>query len=224
MTMPILRILAPVLILIILAASAAAGEVTVRELPIFNEKRLALTREYARAHYGAETDRLENPQMIVVHFTAFATMKESLDFFRPTLLTSRDDIKSGGRVNVSAHYMVDKGGEIYRTAADDILCRHIIGFNHLALGIENVAGDQRGLTDAQLKADAELIAELVRRHPTVNYLIGHHEYEDRSLPHYRLRLELQKGYRPTAKVDPGREFMARLRELLKEKYALELLR
>jgi N-acetylmuramoyl-L-alanine amidase len=224
MTMPLLRLLAMLLVLITLAATASAGEVTIRELPIFYEKRLALTREYAKTHYGEETDRLEDPEMIVVHFTAFATMRESLDFFRPTLLTSRDDIKSGGRVNVSAHYLVDKEGEIYRMAGDDILCRHIIGFNHVALGIENVAADERGLTEAQLAADAALIAELARRHPTVKFLIGHHEYEDRSLPHYRLRLELQKGYRPTAKVDPGKKFMARLRDLLKEKYGLEFLR
>lgn len=212
------------LLLILLATTTTAADLPIRPLPVFTEKRLALTREYARRHYGLDTDRLTAPQMIVVHYTAFATLKESIDFFRPTLLATRDDIKSGGQINVSAHYLVDKDGEIYRMAEDDILCRHIIGFNYLALGIENVAANGNGLTEKQLETDAALIAELARKHPTVRYLIGHHEYEDRSLPHYRLKRELQKGYGPTPKIDPGARFMARLRELLKERYGLEFLR
>src|SRR5689334_7658126 len=100
-------------------------------------------------------------------------------------------------------------------APEGVVCRHTIGFNHVALGIENVGEDKDALTDAQVEADAALIAELARRHPTIRYLIGHHEYRDRSLPHFALYTELDPSYQPTVKIDPGEKFMTRLRELLK---------
>lgn len=192
-----------------------------REIPIFNEQRLALTRVYSKAHYGIDSYRMENPRMIVVHYTAFPSLEETLKFFTPTLL-SREDIKSGGNVNVSAHYLVDKSGEVIHLAPDDVICRHIIGFNHVAIGIENVAADKDGLTTAQLDADARLINELVKRFPTIEYMVGHHEYQDRTLPHFALNLELDSSYKPTVKIDPGEEYMLKLRKILKEEYGVVL--
>jgi beta-N-acetylhexosaminidase len=193
------------------------------ERPVFNDHRLALTRDYCNLHYGSSAHLLDQPQMIVVHYTAFATLDESDRFFAPVLL-SREDIRSGGAVNVSAHFLVDLAGTVYRLAPDDVVCRHTIGFNHVALGIENVGEGKGVLTDAQLEADAALIADLVARHPSIRYLLGHHEYQDSSLPHYALRTEFDPAYRPTVKIDPGDRFMTSLRRILKERYHLELQR
>lgn len=187
--------------------------------PLFNEQRLELTREYCKLHYGTDTDRMAAQRMIVVHYTASPTLAKALEFFTPPLL-SRDDIRSGGAVNVSAHFLVDKDGSIYRLAPEDRICRHVIGFNNVALGIENVGEDKNALTDAQLQADAALIADLAGRYPTIRYLIGHYEYQDRSLPHFKLNTELDPSYHPTIKIDPGQPFMSHLRELLKDRYHL----
>ncbi|UFS70640.1 N-acetylmuramoyl-L-alanine amidase [Geomonas sp. RF6] len=199
------------------------GRLKVIKRPLFNEERLALTNDYCRLHYGNEGHLLEKPQMIVVHYTAFLSLAESERFFTPAVL-SREDIRSGGAVNVSAHFMVDLNGTIYRLAPDNVVCRHTIGFNHLALGIENVGEGESALTEAQLEADAALIADLVSRHPSIGYLLGHHEYQDKALPHYALRRELDGRYRPTVKIDPGERFMTRLRNLLKERYGMMLKR
>lgn len=194
--------------------------------PIFDSERLQLTVDYARHHYGAVSAVLSNPEMIVVHFATIPTLQKSLDFFLPARIDHkfRRDIAGGGEVNVSAHYLIDRDGTLYQLAGEDVLCRHIIGFNHSAIGIENVAIDADDLTTAQLETNAALISRIVQRQPSIRYLLGHHEYQDRTLPHYQLYRETDPTYRFTNKVDPGPLFMTRLRALLAQRYGVRLQR
>ncbi|HET6418570.1 MAG TPA: peptidoglycan recognition family protein [Geobacteraceae bacterium] len=191
---------------------------------IFNDERLRLTAEYCRIHYGTDSYRLTDPEMIVVHYTAFPTLEESYRFFAPTMLDQvfRRDISGGGQVNVSPHYLIDKDGTILQLAADNVVCRHTIGFNYTAIGIENVGRSEADLTEAQASSTADLISRLVRRHPSIAYLIGHYQYRDAALPHFRLFKEKDPTYRPTDKIDPGPAFMARIRALLWERYGMVL--
>ncbi len=191
---------------------------------IFTDERLRLTAAYCLTHYGSESAELREPQMIVVHYTAFATRAESLGFFAPPRLdpVSRRDIKGGGAVNVSAHYLIDRDGTILQLAPDNVVCRHTIGFNWTALAIENVGSNAADLTAAQASATAELVSRIVARHPSIAYLIGHHEYRKADLPHYRLFREHDRSYKFTPKVDPGPEFMARVRDLLRERHGIVL--
>lgn len=207
-------------------ATASVVDPQAIQQPIFDAERLQLTVNYARQHYGEATAVLTNPQMIVVHFVTIPTLQKSLDFFRPPHIDHqiRRDIAGGGEVNVSAHYLIDRDGTLYQLAAEDVLCRHIIGFNHSAIGIENVAANADDLTIAQLEANAALINRIVQRQPSIRYLLGHHEYRDRTLPHYQLYREVDATYRFTDKVDPGPLFMIRLRALLAQRYGLRLQR
>lgn len=192
--------------------------------PVFDAGRLRLTADYALRHYGERSWRMETPRMIVVHYTAIPTLKQTLDFFQPSLLDrqSRSDIAGGGEVNVSAHYLVEESGGLYQLAPEDVICRHTIGFNQTAIGIENIAANAAGLTEAQAAASAALISRIVARHPSIRFLIGHHEYRDRTLPHYALYRELDPTYRFTDKIDPGPAFMNRVRQLLSERYGITL--
>jgi N-acetyl-anhydromuramyl-L-alanine amidase AmpD len=207
-------------------ATASVIDPQAIQRPIFNAERLQLTANSARQHYGEASAVLSNPQMIVVHFVTIPTLQKSLDFFRPPHIDHqiRRDIASGGEVNVSAHYLVDRDGTLYQLAGEDVLCRHIIGFNHTAIGIENVAVDADDLTAAQLEANAALIRRIIQRQPSIRYLLGHHEYRDRTLPHYRLYREVDASYRFTDKIDPGPLFMTRLRALLNQRYGISLQR
>jgi N-acetyl-anhydromuramyl-L-alanine amidase AmpD len=191
---------------------------------IFNDERLHLTASYCLTHYGNESAELREPQMVVVHYTAFATRDESYRFFAPPRLdtVSRRDITGGGAVNVSAHYLIDRDGTILQLAPDNVICRHTIGFNWTAIGIENVGRNAADLTEAQASATADLISRLVARYPSIAYLIGHHEYRKTDLPHYRLFREDDHSYKFTPKVDPGPAFMARVRGLLKERHGIVL--
>jgi N-acetyl-anhydromuramyl-L-alanine amidase AmpD len=209
-----------------LAAGATVLDSLAFQSPIFEAERLRLTADYAGRHYGEATAILSNPQMIVVHFTKIPTLRKTLDFFRPARIDPkiRRDIAGGGDVNVSAHYLVDRDGSLYQLAAEDILCRHVIGFNHSAIGIENIAVDAADLTSAQLEANAALISRIVQRQPSIRFLLGHHEYRDYTLPHYQLYREIDPAYRFTDKVDPGPLFMDRLRTLLAQRYEILLQR
>ena len=194
------------------------------QVPIFDAERLLLTSAYSSRHYGKSGFRLTDPQMVVVHYTAIANLQDTLKFFKPSELNRafRRDIASGGEVNVSAHYLVDSDGRLYQLAPEDVICRHTIGFNYTAIGIENIAADATQLSDLQAQATAGLISRMVGRHPSIRYLIGHYEYRDSVLPHYRLLVEHDASYRFTDKTDPGPTFMARVRQLLRELYGITL--
>ncbi|WP_201352278.1 N-acetylmuramoyl-L-alanine amidase [Hydrogenimonas urashimensis] len=174
----------------------------------FGPNRIVLTRQYIKQHYGIDTQTIRIvPRMIVIHYTAIPTLDKSWKAFKPqTLPGNRADIARASALNVSAHYLVDRNGTIYRLMPETRMARHVIGLNHCAIGIENVGSDD--LTPAQLEANRRLIEYLMRKYPTIRYLIGHYEY--RHFEGSPLWLEKDAGYR-TQKSDPGRSFMEKLR-------------
>ncbi|MBW4699026.1 MAG: N-acetylmuramoyl-L-alanine amidase [Aphanocapsa lilacina HA4352-LM1] len=195
------------------AAGATEPRVVDRPIP-FGPARRALTLDYIRLHYDPEArDIAIIPRMVVVHWTGDGNLTSAFATFTPDRLPSaRADIQKGGALNVSAHFVVDRDGTIYRLMDEKRLARHVIGLNWMAIGIENIGGPRRALTDAQLAANAWLVRDLAARHP-IDYLIGHHEYgRFRGSPLWR---ERQAGYF-TGKSDPGAGFMARLRARLQE--------
>ena len=207
--------------LLVLVGCSGGAEQAVQEHEIvskpisFGEFRKELTLDYIHVHYDS-TDQniLIDPQVIVVHWTAIPTFQETFDAFNPdTLPASRTGISRGGRVNVSSQYSVDRDGTIYQLMPDNWMARHTIGFNRIAIGIENVGSNDLPLTDAQLAADEFLVRHLKAKYPGIEYVIGHHEYlEFRGTP---LWAEKDSTYF-TMKIDPGDEYMARLRERVKD--------
>lgn len=176
----------------------------------FGETRKELTLDYIHVHYDSTAqDILIDPQVIVVHWTAIPTFEATFATFDPdTLPAARAGISRGGRVNVSSQFSVDRDGTIYQLMPDNWMARHTIGLNRIAIGIENVGSNDLPLTDAQLDADEWLVRHLKAKYPGIKYLIGHHEYlEFRGTP---LWAEKDSSYH-TSKIDPGDEYMDRLR-------------
>ena len=177
----------------------------------FDEQRIKLTLEYLASHYGIiQKNPTILPRMVVVHWTAIPTMEQTFNTFNPsTLSNTRADIKSAGALNVSAQFLVDVDGTIYRLMPETTMARHVIGLNHCAIGIENVGPGANGkLTPAQLESNVILINYLQKKYP-IKFVIGHYEYQD--FVGHPLWLEKDVGYR-TEKVDPGIEFMEALRK------------
>ena len=130
--------------------------------PIQSEKRYQLMKEYAQAHYGMDHANLINPQMVVIHYSAIATLRQTLSAFESdTISKTRDRLASYGDVNVGTHYVVDQDGTIYSLLPTTLMARHVIGFNHTAIAIENVAADQGKLTDDQIRSNALIIDMLL---------------------------------------------------------------
>lgn len=198
------------------------ASLSVDTVDVLTENRLALTRDYAKENYGINDYRLLEPKMIVVHYTAIATLEKTLNYFKPdSLESSRTNIIKKSPLNVGVQYVIDKDGSIYHLLPDSVMGRHLIGFNHVALGIENVARNESDLTDEQIKSNADLIRFLSDKYSSIEYLIGHQEYSDASLPHYKLLKANDPNYMPYPKFDPGDEFLEKLRGKLKSDYGLE---
>jgi len=183
---------------------------------IFDEKRKKLTLEYLSDRYGLAQEKPDiAPKMIVLHWTAIPTFEKSFEAFEKSTLPSwRPDIKDVSGLNVSAHFLIDQDGAIYRLMSETLMARHVIGLNHSALGIENVGGtEDKPLTEAQLEANIQLVQYLAEKYP-IEYLIGHYEYTN--FEGHPLWLEKDDGYR-TKKTDPGIEFMEKVRQTTKNR-------
>lgn len=179
----------------------------------FDQERLELSRQYLKDRYGIESDAPEiNPKMVVLHWTQIPTMEGSFSAFSSSRLpNTRPEIAGAGALNVSAHFLVDRDGTIYRLMPETTMARHVIGLNHCAIGVENVGGtEETPLTKEQLKANIALVRYLGRKYE-IDHVIGHHEY--RNFEDHPLWLEKDDGYR-TVKSDPGDDFMRAVRKAL----------
>ena len=199
------------LFLLFLAAGTASAEPVIVDRPIsWSAEREALTIAYRRVHQDpAAADSRIEPRMIVLHYTGGSSWKATWRYFdRTRLERGRRALRKGGEVNVSAHFLVDRDGTIYRLVPETTMARHCIGLNHIAIGIENVGDGARWpLTAAQLEANAALVRHLAGRH-AITHLIGHGESNAmRRHPYWRERDASYKN----SKSDPGRGFMAKVR-------------
>jgi beta-N-acetylhexosaminidase len=182
----------------------------------FDEERIALTKEYIKAHYNLNvTDIKIVPKIILIHYTALNSYKKTLKRFMSSELPSdRPLIKKGGMLNVSTHFLVEQDGTIHQLMPLDFMARHVIGLNYNSIGIENVGGEkgQDNLTSQQLQANIFLVNYLKNKFNTIEYVAGHQEYT--CFDKTALWLEVDKRYR-TEKSDPGVRFMRELRANIK---------
>ena len=190
---------------------ACSPEIVQMPIP-FDEERITLSLEYLQERYGIEKESPKiDPVMVVVHWTAINSLQDSYHAFEGTRLPGfREAIKGASPLNVSAHFLIDREGTIYRLMPDTLFARHVIGLNHCAIGIENIGSDENPLTDKQMKSNLFLIRQLHRTYD-IQYVIGHHEYT--LFKGHPLWKEVDPDY-ITIKTDPGDEFMKRLRKKL----------
>nr|WP_299342871.1 peptidoglycan recognition family protein [Allomuricauda sp.] len=204
------------LLLLLIFLSSCKVQKEILDKPIvFDEQRIELTKEYLAQRYqlNQETPTI-SPKMIVLHWTAIPTFEKSFEAFeKSTLPNWRPDIATVSGLNVSAHFLVDQDGTIYRLMPETTMARHVIGLNHTAIGVENVGGtEDTPLTRKQLKANIWLVDYLANKYD-IEYVIGHHEYT--LFEEHPLWLEVDDGYR-TEKTDPGEDFMYKVRRATKK--------
>jgi beta-N-acetylhexosaminidase len=164
------RILATLLI-----ALAAPARPAILQKPIpFGTARKAETAAYAARHYGLHTWRLSHPHVIVEHYTAGTTFGSAWTTF------ARDapDAELHELPGTCAHYVIDRDGTIYQLVPLSTMCRHTVGLNWSAIGIEHVGtSDAQILTDPkQLAASLRLTLWLMHRYGiSLPNVIGHSE-------------------------------------------------
>ena len=75
---------------------------------------------------------------------------------------------------VSAHYVIDRNGDIYQMVNDNDCANHCMGANNASIGIEHVGSESDALAAPQAAASAALIRWLLQEHqiPRTN-IFGH---------------------------------------------------
>jgi len=140
----------------------------------FSAHRKEEMAAYAERHYGISTFMLKDPQVIVEHFTVSTT-------FGPVFAEFSQDVADPELhelPGLCAHFVIDTDGTIYQLVRLDIMCRHAVGLNYTAIGIEHVGMSDQEILDnpAQLSASLQLDAWLMQRfHIELRNVIGHNE-------------------------------------------------
>jgi beta-N-acetylhexosaminidase len=158
----------------LLAAASPPKPATVWKPIPFGAQRKAETASYAKRHYGSSTWRLTDPHVIVEHYTA----SESFSSAYSTFSADTPDSELHELPGVCAHFVVDKDGTIYQLVPLTVMCRHTVGLNYTAIGIEHVGTSDAEIlrTPRQLKASLRLTAWLMGRFGIeLRNVIGHNE-------------------------------------------------
>ena len=140
----------------------------------FGATRIAETVAYEQRHYGLRRSTLVGPHVIVEHYTG----NESFAGTWATFASDAPDPELGEEPGTCAQFVIDRDGTIYQLVRLPLVCRHTVGLNWTAIGIEHVGtSDQEILRDSrQLSASLALTLWLSHRYRiTRNNVIGHNE-------------------------------------------------
>jgi N-acetylmuramoyl-L-alanine amidase len=200
--------LAALLAIVSLATPAPRPHIVQKRIP-FPPKRERETRSYAIRHYGLHTFQLRNPKVIVEHFTETSSFGPVWSTFAHDV----PDVELHELPQVCAHFVIDRDGTIYELVPPNLICRHTVGLNWTAIGIEHVGtsdaqvmGDRR-----QLRASLSLTRWLQQRYGILTRnVIGH--AESLSSPYHRERVA---SLRTQTHGDMAHPTMVRYRRLLR---------
>jgi N-acetylmuramoyl-L-alanine amidase len=157
------------------AALPTAARPAIFQRPIpFAAKRRAEMRAYARRHYDIDDFHLRDPKVIVEHYTVTDTFQAAY----ATFANDVPDVELHELPGTCAHFIVDKDGTIYQLVSLTITCRHTVGLNWTAFGIEQVGRTAREILNrpAQYGAVVRLTSWLRCRYGiALRNVIGHNE-------------------------------------------------
>ena len=159
--------------LALLAVAPVKPAIVQKPIP-FGAKRKAETAQYAARHYGLHTWKLEHPRVIVEHYTASTTFSSAWN----TFANDAPDVELHELPGTCAHFVIDTDGTIYQLVPLDTICRHTVGLNWTAIGIEHVGTSDSGILQnpRELQASVRLTLWLMHRYDiSLPNVIGHSE-------------------------------------------------
>lgn len=155
------------------AARAGRPPITLKPIP-FGPKRKREMAAYSERHYGHRTWRLRHPHVIVEHMAEASTVSSVYNTFAPDV----PDPELHELPNVCSHFVIGSSGRIFRLVNLRTRCRHTVGLNWTAIGVEHVGfadGDALG-NPRELGASLRLTQWLrCKFHIRVHDVIGHAE-------------------------------------------------
>jgi len=156
-------------------SSSSPARPAIVQSPIpFGQKRRSEMVSYARRHYGLDSYRLIDPHVIVIHYSQTPDFQSTWNTFAPDV----PDSELHELPNTCAHFVVDADGTIHQLVPLGVMCRHTVGLNWTAIGVEHVGySDGEVLSRArQMRASLRLVRWLRCRYGIpVGDVIGHNE-------------------------------------------------
>jgi N-acetylmuramoyl-L-alanine amidase len=140
----------------------------------FPRARRSQMAAYARRHYGIDSFELKQPKVIVEHIAVAPTATS----IRNAFAVNRRDPEHGELPNVCTHFAIGRDGAIHQLVSVKLMCRHTVGLNYTAIGIEHAGYSDGDLLSnrRQLRASLRLTAWLRCRHGiALRDVIGHNE-------------------------------------------------
>ena len=143
-----------ILLAVLVAAAVVPVKPAIVSKPIpFDAHRRAEMAQYATRHYGLHTWRLEHSSVIVEHYTASNSFSSAWN----TFASDAPDPELHELPGTCAHFVIDRDGTIYQLVPLNTMCRHTVGLNWTAIGIEHV-----GTSDASILQNPKQIAASLR--------------------------------------------------------------
>lgn len=194
------------------AARVERPPIVYRWIP-FPQRRKEEMRAYARRHYGIDSYRLTEPHVVVEHYTG----SDSFASVYNTFAADVPDVELHELPGLCTHFVVDRDGTIYQLVSLRLMCRHTVGLNYTAYGIEHVGTSDAAVMGrpAQLGASLRLTRWLQGRSRIRSRdVIGHSE--SLSSPYHRERVaRLRRQTHGDFSAATMREYRRRLAQLPK---------
>ena len=146
----------------------------IRDWIPYPKARVDQMRRYSVRHYGINTAQLKDPKLIVQHYTA----SNSFDSAYNTFAANAPDVEYGERPGVCAHFLIDRDGSIHQLVPLRYQCRHVVGLNHTAIGIEHVGTSDASVMEVGVVRQASLRLTrwlMARFGIRPRHVIGHNE-------------------------------------------------
>jgi N-acetylmuramoyl-L-alanine amidase len=157
------------------AAGASAARPPITRWPIpFGAKRKREMAAYSERHYGEYQWQLRHPHVIVEHMAETSSASAVYNTFAPDV----PDVELHELPNVCAHFVIGSSGRIFQLVNLRTRCRHTVGLNWTAIGIEHAGFADSDVLDnpRQLRESLRLTQYLrCHFHIPVHDVIGHAE-------------------------------------------------
>ena len=159
---------------------------------------------YSLRHYGRATWRLRHPKVIVEHVSETGSAAAVYNTFAPDV----PDAELDELPNVCSHFVISTSGRIFQLVNLRTRCRHTVGLNWTAIGIEHA-----GFADGDVLGDRRMMHASLRltQYLRCRFGIGVHDVighaESLSSPYHH---ELV----PSLRTPDPRRLEARLDEVL----------
>ncbi len=146
-------------------------EIAWRKIP-FGPRRVRQTAAYSKRHYGERSALLTDPRVVVQHYTSGTSFDSAWNHF------ANNGAHLGEKPGVCSHFLIDSDGTIYQLVHLRLRCRHAIGMNWTAIGIEHVgtSAEQVLGNPDMMRASLRLTVWLMARYGiSWGNVIGHAE-------------------------------------------------